>query len=100
MSQSATLSAPVFSEEDHVLVPRGLIGAACSAIDKKRAGAKTLAELRRYTTGDLSKAASKPLTDEQILSIVRVAPALDTAEAEWLHVSRAIERAHGIGVEP
>lgn len=38
----------------------------------------------------------QPLTDEQILSIVRVAPALDTAEAEWLHVARAVEAAHGI----
>lgn len=40
--------------------------------------------------------ARQPLTDEQILSIVRVAPALGTAEAEWLHVARAIEAAHGI----
>lgn len=39
---------------------------------------------------------SQPLMDEQILSIVRVAPALDTAEAEWLHVARAVEVAHGI----
>ena len=38
----------------------------------------------------------KPLTDEQILSFVNAAPALDTAEAEWLHVARAIEAAHGI----
>ncbi|WP_027015518.1 hypothetical protein [Comamonas composti] len=34
-----------------------LLSAACSAIDKKRDGTKTLAELRRYTTGDLSAAA-------------------------------------------
>ena len=33
------------------------------------------------------------LTDEQILSFVKAAPALDTAEAEWLHVARAIEAA-------
>jgi hypothetical protein len=38
----------------------------------------------------------KPLTDEQILSFVNAAPALETAEAEWLHVARAIEAAHGI----
>jgi hypothetical protein len=38
----------------------------------------------------------EPLTDEQILSFVNAAPALDTAEAEWLHVARAIEAAHGI----
>lgn len=46
---------PAFSDEDHVYIPRGLIHAACSAIDKKRDGEKTLAELRRYTTGDLSR---------------------------------------------
>ena len=42
--------------KDLVAVPRDLIGAACSAIDKKRDGARTLAELRRYTVGDLSAA--------------------------------------------
>lgn len=56
----ATQPAPaIFGDEDHVLVPRGLIRAACYAIDKKRDGTKTLAELRRYTTGDLS-AATQP----------------------------------------
>lgn len=41
------------SDEDLVLVPRGLIGAACSAISGKRDAPKVLAELRRYTFGDL-----------------------------------------------
>lgn len=93
------LSAPVFSEEDHVLVPRGLIGAACSAIDKKRAGAKTLAELRRYTTGDLSKAARQPLTDEEICAIfIRLDPLFwDAPTGFELDFARAIEKAHGIG---
>lgn len=40
--------------EDVVLVPRGLLGAACAAIDKQRDAPKTLAQLQRYTTGDLS----------------------------------------------
>lgn len=62
-AQAAPQPAPIFGDEDHVLVPRGLLGAACSAIDKKRDGVKTLAELRRYTTGDLSKAA--PQQDDQ-----------------------------------
>lgn len=44
----------IFCDEEHVAVPRGLIGAAISAIDKKREGIKLLAELRRYTVGDLS----------------------------------------------
>ena len=39
----------------------------------------------------------QPLTDEEILAMVKTAPALNTAEAEWLHVARAIEQAHGIG---
>lgn len=45
-----------FDGEECVLIPRMLISAACSAIDKKREGVKVLAELRRYTTGDLSNA--------------------------------------------
>ncbi|WP_052195899.1 hypothetical protein [Delftia sp. ZNC0008] len=40
-----------------IAVPFDLIASACSAIDKKRDAPKTLAELRRYTTGDLSCAA-------------------------------------------
>lgn len=48
----------VFGDEDHVAVPRGLIGAACSAIEHKREGTNTLTELRRYTFGDKSKAIS------------------------------------------
>lgn len=35
----------------------------------------------------------EPLTDEQILDFVKAAPALNSAEAEWLHVCRAVERA-------
>ena len=54
-SISTNQPAPAFSDEDHVYIPRGLIAAACSAIDKKRDGEKTIAELRRYTTGDLSR---------------------------------------------
>lgn len=45
-----------FGDEAHVAIPQMLLGAACSAIDKKRDGTKVLAELRRYTTGDLSQA--------------------------------------------
>lgn len=59
----------VFGDEEHVLVPRGLLGAACSTIDKKRDGTKTLAELRRYTVGDLSTATPLPAQvqpDEQV----------------------------------
>lgn len=48
---------PVFSDEDHVSMPRGLIAAACSAVDKKRDAESVLSELRRYTLGDLSRQA-------------------------------------------
>ena len=34
----------------------------------------------------------KPLTDDEILEMVRAAPDLGSAEDEWLHVARAIER--------
>jgi hypothetical protein len=40
--------------EGMVLVPRDLVGAACAAIEGKRDAPKTLEQLRRYTTGDLS----------------------------------------------
>lgn len=43
-----------------IAVPFDLIASACSAIDKKRDAPKTLAELRRYTTGDLSRALEAP----------------------------------------
>ena len=48
-----------FGDEKHILVPQMLLGAACCAIDKKRDGTKVLAELRRYTVGDLSAAAQE-----------------------------------------
>jgi hypothetical protein len=44
----------VSGDEDCVTIPRSLIGAACSAIDKKRDAPNVLTELRRYTVGDLS----------------------------------------------
>ncbi|MFC4927808.1 hypothetical protein [Delftia deserti] len=49
------LEAPVVDLGDLVAVPRDLIGSACAAIVQRRAAPKTLAELRRYTTGDLSR---------------------------------------------
>lgn len=55
---SAAPGPVVFGDEEHVAVPRGLIGAACSAIEHKREGTNTLAELRRYTFGDKSNAIS------------------------------------------
>lgn len=50
-----------FGDDAHVAVPRMLLGAACSVIDKKRDGTKVLAKLRRYTTGDLSQAIAPAL---------------------------------------
>jgi hypothetical protein len=52
--RAAVLAAPVESTEDPVTVPRGLLGAACAAIEHKHDAPKTLAHLRRYTTGGLS----------------------------------------------
>lgn len=37
-------------EGDMILVPRGLLGAACSSIDKQRPAPKVLEALRYYTT--------------------------------------------------
>ncbi len=46
-----------------IAVPFDLVVAACSAIDKKRDAPKLLAELRRYTTGDLARALEAPAVD-------------------------------------
>lgn len=71
-----------FRDEEHVAVPRGLIGAACSAIDKKRDGTKVLAELRRYTVGD--KSAALPANVANAAStVITTTPQADQAiEAE------------------
>jgi hypothetical protein len=53
-------AAPV-QESDCVLVPRDLVGAACAAIEGKRDAPKTLEQLRRYTTGDLSTPPAAPV---------------------------------------
>jgi hypothetical protein len=47
---SATNECPrLSSDDDLIAVPRSLIGAACSAIDKKRDAPKVLAKLRCYS---------------------------------------------------
>ncbi len=46
--QPPAMVATMEAENDMVLVPRGLLGAAISAIDKQRAGVTTLACLRHY----------------------------------------------------
>ena len=53
--QPAALPADPEYTEDLVTIPRGLIGAACSAIDHKRDAPKLPEKLRRYTVGDLSR---------------------------------------------
>lgn len=68
----------VFGDEEHVAVPRGLIGAACSAIDQKRDAPITLAELRRYTFGD--KSAALPQAASIALPVVDPGP--DSLERE------------------
>ena len=67
-----------FGDEEYVAVPRGLIGAACSAIEQKRDAQITLAELRRYTFGDKSKAISPAAP----IALPVVDPGLDSLERE------------------
>ncbi len=67
-----------FGDEEHVAVPRGLICAACSAIEQKRDARITLAELRRYTFGDKSKAISPAAP----IALPVVDPGLDSLERE------------------
>ena len=54
------ISPDALRPDDRILVPRGLLGAACDAINKKRDAPKTLAELRRYAFGYLSSPAPAP----------------------------------------
>lgn len=73
--QAAPVPAPS-DMEDPVMVPRGLIGAACSAIDFGRDAPKTLAEMRRYTIGDRSRpaaAAPEPVGHWDVAQIMGLA---------------------------
>lgn len=63
---SAPSAAPA-GIEDPVTVPRGLLGAACAAIDRKHDAPKTLAALRRYTVGDLSATTPNQSVSAQLL---------------------------------
>ena len=91
--------APIFGNEDHVSIPRGLIGAACSAIDKKRDAPKVLAELRRYTFGDLSRPAQTEQQPEQSgneLALLRMGLAQACAERDQLRAEvGALRKAFG-----
>lgn len=77
--------APIFGDEDHVSIPRGLIGAACSAIDKKRDAPRLLAELRRYTFGDLFR----PAQTEQQRPTAYPHEAMDKLAADRYRVGAA-----------
>lgn len=59
---TAPVGGPIGSD-DLVRVPRGLLGAACSAIQHDRPADKVLAELRRYTAGDLARSGQQPVSD-------------------------------------
>jgi hypothetical protein len=88
-------------ESDCVLVPRYLVGAACAAIVGKRDAPKTLEQLRRYTTGDLSTPpapAPVPLTDGQVEQIYKEQTGSFIDDSPWalMDFVRAIEAAHGI----
>lgn len=53
------------SGSDMISVPRSLLGAACSAINRKQDAPKVLEQLRRYTVGDLSKSSVVEQQQEQ-----------------------------------
>ena len=95
---------PVAPIEDPVTVPRGLLGAACAAIDRKHDAPKTLAELRRYTVGDLSAAAAPPA--RQPLDMEAINAGWEKRDREFVRSYHSFvagvafaERAHGIGRE-
>lgn len=75
IAEQAQQAEPVAHDDDMVLIPRGLVGAACSAIDKKRDAQKVLALQRDVA---MSKAAQPPA--------VAVPGAVDLLrEMEWQH---------------
>ena len=84
------LEAPVVNPDDLVAVPRDLIGSACAAIDKKRDAPKTLAELRRYTTGDLSRALEAPAAPAADLALIIAA--LEHGQPQMAHYAEPCER--------
>ena len=65
------ISPDALRPDDRILVPRGLLGAACDAINKKRDAPKTLAELRRYAFGYLSSPAPAPNALDAAFEAVR-----------------------------
>lgn len=98
LAQPAASGEP-FPPEDPVTVPRGLLGAACAAIERKHDAPKTLAALRRYTVGDLSATAQPapapvPLSQDAILDM---AEGCTLQFHDLLEFARKVERAHGIG---
>jgi len=83
---------PIFADEDHVSVPRGLLSAARSAIDKRRDAPKTMAELRRYTIGDLSK--PQPADVELVRAVGELGP-----DESYLVSGEAVPAYHARKVE-
>lgn len=88
----------MFGDEAHVSIPIGLIGAACSAIEKKRDAPKTLAELRRYTFGDLSRPAPAAGDARDAERYRHFRTALTSLDSSWLDkVGDALE---AMGLDP
>lgn len=99
LEKQPAASGEPFPPEDPVTVPRGLLGAACAAIERKHDAPKTLAALRRYTVGDLSATAQPapapvPLSQDAILDM---AEGCTLQFHDLLEFARKVERAHGIG---
>jgi hypothetical protein len=78
-NQPEAQPAPTVQESDCVFVPRDLVGAACAAIEGKRDAPKTLEQLRRYTTGDLSTPPAAPVT--RGLMLVPIDPTQEMLDA-------------------
>lgn len=82
---AATVEKAAPAIEDPVTVPRGLLGAACYAMGHPdRDNTKTLAELRRYTVGDLSaQQAAQPVAQWDEASAVALAHRAGFAGTCW-----------------
>lgn len=70
----------VYDRDELVAVPRGLIGAACHAIDKKRDSPRTIAKLREYARGP---SATVQQAFPEGWKLVPIKPSIEMVEAGY-----------------
>lgn len=80
--------------EDPVMVPRGLLGAACAAISSKRDAPKTLDELRWYTVGGCSSPRGESLMNAREEQVDAVDAIFFSSDALYVPEDRKMLEEH------